>query len=45
MTKYDVTIRAIITKTYTVEANTEDEAIVDAHERFNVQADDTPEYY
>ena len=45
MPKYDVTIRAIITKTYTVEADTENEAISNVHETFTVQADDTPENY
>jgi hypothetical protein len=45
MTKYDVTIRAIITKTYTVEADTEHEAISIAHEIFTVHADDTPEKF
>ena len=45
MQTYDVTITTRITKTYRVEANTEDEAVIAAHERFSVLNDDTPEKY
>ena len=34
--KYDVTIRATITKTYTVEADNEDDAYQIANERFEL---------
>lgn len=34
--KYDVTIRAIITKTYTIEAASEDEAAATANDKFEL---------
>lgn len=45
MKTYEVTIRATIYKTITVEAHNENEAYVKAHERFSVLNDDTPEQY
>ena len=45
MAIYAVTIRATVTKTYEVEANSEQEAIEDAHGIFSVLNDDTPERY
>ena len=45
MTEFDVTIRAVVTKTYRVEANDEDEACETAHQIFNINNDDTPEDY
>lgn len=45
MKEFDVTIRAIVTKTHRVEADTEDEAIETAHQIFSVNNDDTPEDY
>ena len=36
MKTYEVTIRAVITKTYTVDGETEDEAIETAHSIFSV---------
>ena len=43
--KYEVTILARVTKTYTVEADNEDLAYELAHELFSVLNDDTPERY
>lgn len=43
--KYDVTIQATITKTYTVEAEDEDTAIQIANEDFDVNEDHTFETY
>lgn len=45
MKTYNVTIRAVITKTLRVEAENEDAAISEAHERFSVLNDDTDETY
>lgn len=45
MKTYEVTIKATICKTITVEAANEDDAYVEAHERFSVLNDDTPERY
>ena len=45
MKQYNVTIRAIITKTLRVEAENEDEATQQAHDRFSVLNDDTDESY
>jgi hypothetical protein len=42
---FDVTIRATITKTITVEAKDEDEACEIAHGEFSVLNDDDPEDY
>jgi hypothetical protein len=42
---YEVTIRATVTKTYTMNAQTEDEAVEDAHNIFSILNDDTPEDY
>ena len=45
MKPYEVTIKATIIKTYTVYANSEDEASEIAHDDFTVQMDDAPERY
>ena len=45
MKQYNVTVRAIITKTLRVEAENQDAAIIAAHERFSVLNDDTDESY
>ena len=45
MKKYAVTIRARITKTITVEAEDQDQAIWFAHDAFNVLNDDHDEDY
>jgi hypothetical protein len=44
MKTYDVTIRATIYKTIRVEAENEDDAYVEAHERFSVMPDDSERY-
>ena len=44
--KYEVTIRAVITKTYTIEADDNDEAAAAAYDIFSVQNEqDVPESY
>ena len=43
--KYAVTIRAIVTKTYTVDASSEAEAEATAHDIFTVTCDDADEDY
>jgi phage protein D len=43
--KYAITIRATVTKTYTVDALSEAEAEIAAHEAFTVNCDDTDEDY
>ena len=45
MKTYEVTIKATIIKTYTVNAENEDNAINIAHDYFTVQIDDAPERY
>jgi hypothetical protein len=45
MNTYEITIRATITKTYTVEAKNSDEAIELANELFSVLEDGAPENY
>jgi len=45
MNTYRVTVRAVVTKTYTVNAASEDEASVAASEMFTVECDDTDEDY
>jgi hypothetical protein len=45
MNNYDVTIRAIVTKTYRVSAKDQDNAIELANEMFSVLNDDTDEDY
>jgi hypothetical protein len=45
MKEYDVTIKAVVTKTYRVEAENEEEATETAHQLFTVINDDTPEDY
>jgi hypothetical protein len=45
MKNYDVTIKATITKTYSVQADDVDTAYELAHEKFSVLNDDTPEHY
>lgn len=43
--KYEVTIEARISKTYTVEADNEDLAYELAHESFSVLPDEAKEHY
>jgi hypothetical protein len=45
MHKFEVTIRATVTKTYTVEAHSEDGAIEAASDLFTVVCDDVDENY
>lgn len=45
MKKFEVTIRATITKTITIEAESKDEAIELAHGEFDVNNDDNDENY
>ena len=45
MRTYAVTITATVTKTYTVEAASKDEALSLAHESFSVVHDGAPERY
>ena len=45
MKTYEVEIEATIRKTYTVEAESEEEAVDTAHSIFSVLNDDTPEEY
>ena len=45
MKRYNVTIRATITKTYKVEAENEEQAAEYGHEMFSVLNDDTDEDY
>lgn len=40
MPTYEVVVQATITKTYTITAQTRDEAICDAHFQFNPQTDE-----
>ena len=43
--KYAVTIRATVTKTYAVDASSEEEADIAAHENFTLNCDDADEDY
>lgn len=45
MKSYDVTIQAIVTKTYRVTAESADKAVEIGHETFSVLNDDAPETY
>ena len=45
MKTYDVTITATVTKTIRVEAEDEDAAYIEAHEKFSVLPDDWDEDY
>lgn len=45
MKRYEVTIRATVTKTITVEANNETEATELANEEFNINCDGNDESY
>lgn len=45
MPKYQVTITAKISKTYTIEESTPENAVESAHEIFSVLHDDAPESY
>ena len=45
MKNFEVTIKAVITKTYNVQADDRDTAYELAHEKFSVLNDDTPEHY
>ena len=43
--RYKITIRATVPKDYIVEGDDEDDAVIEAHEKFTVLNDDTPEDY
>jgi hypothetical protein len=43
--KFNVTIKATVTKTYTVEADTEEDAVTQAQGEFSVLNDDINEQY
>jgi hypothetical protein len=43
--KYEVTIRATVYKTITVDADNQDEAYESAHDLFSTQSDGWPEKY
>lgn len=45
MKTFEVTIRATVTKTYTVQAKDKHDAYNEAHEVFTVSPDDANEYY
>ncbi len=45
MKTYDITIRAIVIKTLRIEAEDEDEAIMEAHSEFDVTCTDDREDY
>jgi len=45
MKTYDITIRAIVIKTLRIEAEDEDEAIMEAHSEFDVTCTDEREDY
>lgn len=45
MKTYEVTIRAVIVKTYTIEAMDENEAMSIGHEVFSTEPDEAPERY
>jgi hypothetical protein len=45
MTKYTVSIRAIVTKTYEIHAESREKAVEEAHEIFTVASDDHDESY
>ena len=43
--QYNVTIRATVTKTYSIDANNANEAAAAATDIFSVLEDETPEHY
>ena len=45
MTDFEITIRATVTKTYTVQASDSDDAVQTAVEMFSVLNDGTDEHY
>jgi hypothetical protein len=45
MKTFEIKIQAIVRKTITVTAKDQDEAVITAHEQFNVMNDDVPEEY
>ena len=45
MKQYQVTVRAVVTKTYVIEAESEAEATATAHDTFSVLEDGTDENY
>jgi hypothetical protein len=45
MKTFEIEIQAIVRKTITVTAKDQDEAVITAHEQFNVMNDDVPEKY
>jgi hypothetical protein len=45
MKTYEVTIKATIIKTYTIEAENEAEALATGNDIFSVEPDEAPEHY
>jgi hypothetical protein len=45
MKTFEIEIQAIVRKTITVTAKDQDEAVITAHEQFNVMNDGVPEEY
>jgi hypothetical protein len=45
MKKFEVTIRATVTKTYLIDSDNIESAIEDAHDYFSVIPDNAPEKY
>jgi hypothetical protein len=45
MKYYEVTIKATIVKTYTIEAESEAKALATANDVFSVENDEAPEHY
>ncbi len=45
MKTYEVTIKATIIKTYTIEAESEAEALATGNDVFSVESDEAPEHY
>jgi hypothetical protein len=45
MKTYEVTIKATIIKTYTIEAENEAEALATGNDVFSVETDEAPEHY
>ena len=45
MKTFEIEIQAIVRKIITVTAKDQDEAVITAHEQFNVMNDDVPEEY
>ena len=45
MKTYEVTIKATIVKTYTIEAESQAEALATGNDVFSVECDEAPEHY